>query len=403
MRKIIIIVLQVVSASLLADEAETIRQTNQLVEQVKNKMPENWDASCYVDNYLGWREIAEFEQLKKAVSGNWKEILENVRGIAPSEIHQIILFVSFGSLPLKDSFRCLDKIADLCLDNVISKEMFEWVRTIYEVHTTPTYRLAFHYEDPIVVNILRKAKTIQPEKAEHYDRVLRGKERRDLTIWFEESGESKPIYSDAVDGIGLAIVIAARSQIGRTVKYDSRYARLEYPMGDVSIETGVCTDVIIRALRDAIGMDLQQLIHQDMKASFLLYPKRWGLKLPDKSIDHRRVLNQKKYFERKGFSVPISDKAEDYLPGDIITCGLPHIMIVSDKKNEQGIPLVIHNIGQGTREESNLFFSDVTGHYRITHKGRQSILNNAIVLVSVTIIISAVMVAWRYFRKRKQG
>ena len=140
-------------------------------------------------------------------------------------------------------------------------------------------------------------------------------------------------------------------------------------MGDVPIERGVCTDVVIRALREALKMDLQQLVHEDMTAAFSAYPKNWGLKKPDRNIDHRRVLNLKKYFERKGLSVAVSEKPADYLPGDLVTCtvgiSLPHIMIVSDKKTAQGVPLIIHNIGQGTQEEDRLFAFPITGHYRI--------------------------------------
>jgi uncharacterized protein YijF (DUF1287 family) len=177
-----------------------------------------------------------------------------------------------------------------------------------------------------------------------------------------------PAFTNEAGRAGLSIVAAARSQIGRTVKYDPSYVRIGYPAGDVPIERGTCTDVVIRALRDALGMDLQQLVHEDMKTSFLLYPKRWGLKLPDKNIDHRRVLNLMKYFERKGFAVPVSDRPEDYLPGDIITTGLPHIMIVSDRRTRQGIPLAIHNIGRGTQEEDALSSSAITGHYRIDRR-----------------------------------
>jgi len=166
-----------------------------------------------------------------------------------------------------------------------------------------------------------------------------------------------------------AIVAAARSQVGKTVTYDSGYVRLTYPMGDVPIEKGVCTDVIIRALRVARKMDLQQLVHEDMTAAFSAYPNNWGLKSPDRNIDHRRVPNLKKYFERKGFSVAVSKKLEDYLPGDFVTCTVagnrPHIMIVSDRKTPQGVPLIIHNIGSGTREEDSLFAFPITGHYRI--------------------------------------
>ena len=172
--------------------------------------------------------------------------------------------------------------------------------------------------------------------------------------------------ADAVDGIGLAIVAAARSQVGKTVKYDSSYADLNYPMGDIPIESGVCTDVIIRALRDALGMDLQQLVHEDMNIAFDVYPKQWGLEMPDRNIDHRRVPNLMRYFERKGFSIPISS---NYLPGDIVTSTtfgrFPHIMIVSDRKTKQGFSLVIHNANRGAREEKGFSLASITGHYRI--------------------------------------
>lgn len=166
-----------------------------------------------------------------------------------------------------------------------------------------------------------------------------------------------------------AIVTAARKQIGKTTIYDPAYVSLQYPGGDIPIERGVCTDVIIRALRDAKNIDLQKLIHEDMKKNFSKYPKIWGLKKPDKNIDHRRVPNIQKYFKGKGFSIKITNKPNDYLPGDFVTCSvgrnLPHIMIVSDKKTQSGIPLVIHNIGNGTQENNSLFSFPITGHYRL--------------------------------------
>ena len=168
---------------------------------------------------------------------------------------------------------------------------------------------------------------------------------------------------------GASIVAAARRQVGKTLDYDPTYVRLPYPMGDVPIETGVCTDVVIRALRDALKMDLQQLVHRDMAAAFSEYPKNWGLKNPDPNIDHRRVPNLRKYFARMGYSLRVTEKPEDYLPGDIVTCTLPgnipHIMIVSDKKTRGGAPLAIHNIGGGAKEEDRLFDFPITGHYRV--------------------------------------
>jgi len=171
------------------------------------------------------------------------------------------------------------------------------------------------------------------------------------------------------------IVKAARSQVGKTVMYDPAYVGLKYPGGDVPIEKGVCTDVVIRALRDSLNMDLQKLVHEDMKTSFSKYPKIWGLKKTDRNIDHRRVPNLKCFFKRKGYSLPVSRKKEDFLPGDIVTCTVgrnrPHIMIVSERMTNSGVPLVIHNIGSGTKEENRLFDFPMTGHYRIkikTHK-----------------------------------
>ncbi len=164
------------------------------------------------------------------------------------------------------------------------------------------------------------------------------------------------------------LVDAARRQIGVTVAYDPAYVGLKYPNGDVPSDRGVCTDVVIRALRAAHGYDLQAKVHEDMKAAFSAYPTTWGAKRPDRNIDHRRVLNLERFFEREGWSVPITNQPEDYLPGDIVACvvggRLPHIMVVSDRRSPKGVPLVIHNIGAGTQEEDLLFTYPHTGHYR---------------------------------------
>ncbi len=159
----------------------------------------------------------------------------------------------------------------------------------------------------------------------------------------------------------------ARRQIGVTIKYDGSYESLTYPGGDVPIERGVCTDVVIRALRH-LGFDLQKEVHEDMKRNFSRYPRRWGLKRPDRNIDHRRVPNLQTYFKRKGWALPVTDNPADYRPGDLVTCivggNLPHIMIVSERTNADGVPLIIHNIGAGTEEEDCLFTFPLDGHYR---------------------------------------
>ena len=168
---------------------------------------------------------------------------------------------------------------------------------------------------------------------------------------------------------GEETVMAARKQIGVTVRYDPAYVSLDFPGGDVPKECGVCTDVVVRALRSAQGFDLQKEVNADMRANFSKYPKIWGLKRTDRNIDHRRVPNLRVYFKRQGWSLPVSDTASDYQPGDIVTCTVggnrPHVMLVSDHLNDAGQPLVIHNIGGGTSQDDYLFTFPITGHFRI--------------------------------------
>lgn len=169
----------------------------------------------------------------------------------------------------------------------------------------------------------------------------------------------------------LDVVRAARQQIGVTVIYDGGYQDIEYPGGDVPMERGVCTDVVVRALRRAKSIDLQKLVHEDMTAHFREYPSRsrWGLKGPDPNIDHRRVPNLMTWFRRAEYSRTTTTEAVDYLPGDIVAWnlggGIQHIGIVSDRRAATGVPLVIHNIGAGTREEDILFRYAIIGHYRL--------------------------------------
>jgi len=174
------------------------------------------------------------------------------------------------------------------------------------------------------------------------------------------------------DGFDAArLVAAAEEQTAYTKSYDPAYRRIPYPNGDVPRETGVCSDVVIRAYR-ALGIDLQQRVHEDMKRHFGLYPKTWGLSRPDPNIDHRRVPNLQVFFTRHGQSLPVTDRASDYLPGDIVTWNLaapqkiiPHIGIISEQRTADGTrPLVVHNIGAGTKVEDILFSYKITGHYR---------------------------------------
>lgn len=171
----------------------------------------------------------------------------------------------------------------------------------------------------------------------------------------------------AQDAAPARLVEAARSQIGVTIQYDPRYERLAFPGGDVPLERGVCTDVVVRAYRK-LGADLQELVHRDMKLAWNAYPKLWQLKRPDPNIDHRRVPNLATFFTRHGKAMqPVRDGAA-YQAGDVVTWmlpgNLPHIGIVSSQRGADGVPLVIHNIGRGTRIEDMLFAYPLTGHYR---------------------------------------
>jgi uncharacterized protein len=165
-----------------------------------------------------------------------------------------------------------------------------------------------------------------------------------------------------------SLVAAAQAQVGITLMYDGAYVTLEYPGGDVSRERGVCSDVLVRAYR-ALGVDLQVLIHEDMCLHFDAYPQHWGLTKPDRNIDHRRVLNLMRFFERHGRTLPAPSDAGAYDPGDIVAWelapGIHHIGLVSGQRDPvTGHPLIIHNVGAGARCEEFLFAYPIVGHYR---------------------------------------
>ena len=186
-----------------------------------------------------------------------------------------------------------------------------------------------------------------------------------FTLWPSRSSAEIPPVEPWAD----KLIKAAESQIGVTLAYDAAYRRIAYPGGDVPRETGVCTDVIVRAYRDGLGIDLQKLVHEDMKKAFSAYPKLWGLASTDRNIDHRRVPNLRAFFQRQDAALPVSRSGADYSPGDIVSQvlpdGRPHIGLVSRQLNDAGnAPLLIHNIGRGTHAEDILFALDITGHYR---------------------------------------
>ncbi|MGH9769831.1 MAG: DUF1287 domain-containing protein [Blastocatellia bacterium] len=160
----------------------------------------------------------------------------------------------------------------------------------------------------------------------------------------------------------------AIEQTTQTTSYDASYVKLDYPNGDVPLNTGVCADVVVRAFRKA-GIDLQKELHEDMKKSFSKYPRKWGARKPDSNIDHRRVPNLMTWFDRQGKTRPGAKDAKDYLPGDVVAWeldnGLPHIGMVSKIKVEAADRYaIVHNIGLGARIEDVLFAWKITGHYR---------------------------------------
>jgi uncharacterized protein YijF (DUF1287 family) len=166
------------------------------------------------------------------------------------------------------------------------------------------------------------------------------------------------------------MVAAAIARTQQTIRYDGSYFAIAYPNGDVPKNIGVCTDVIIRSYR-ALGTDLQRTIHEDMLRNFSAYPSKriWGLTRSDRNIDHRRVPNLQTFFRRQGQKLAVTNKAQDYSSGDLVTWllpgNLPHIGIVTDKFNPQtGNPLIVHNIGSGPKLEDMLFNYPITGHYK---------------------------------------
>jgi uncharacterized protein YijF (DUF1287 family) len=166
------------------------------------------------------------------------------------------------------------------------------------------------------------------------------------------------------------LALSAISIIDPTIEYDPSYFAIKYPNGDVPKGKGVCTDVIIRAYRK-LGVDLQKEVHEDMKANFPQYPnlKKWGMTKPDTNIDHRRVPNLETFFERKGTKLPVSENADDYKTGEIVTWmingKLPHIGIITNKKSNDGERnLIVHNVGGGQVLEDCLFSYKIVGHFK---------------------------------------
>jgi len=172
------------------------------------------------------------------------------------------------------------------------------------------------------------------------------------------------------DDRAARMVVRARAEVARGVRYDPSYEKIAYPGGDVDASRGACTDLVVRAAR-AGGVDLQRAVHEDAVRAPDAYP---AIATPDASIDHRRVPNVKAWLERHAqrLSARIEDHAA-WRAGDIVVwrfgicpaCRPRHIGIVSDKTNADGVPLVLHNIGPTAREEDVLGAWTIVGHFRL--------------------------------------
>lgn len=187
-----------------------------------------------------------------------------------------------------------------------------------------------------------------------------------LAIWVFSAHDA--VSQTAPNEFSLRLVNAALARLEHEVTYDGDYRSIGYPGGDVPDSLGVCTDLVIRAYR-GVGIDLQQLVHEDMMAAFAAYPNRWGLGRPDSNIDHRRVPNLQVFFTRNGESIVVTNDAADYRAGDIVTWllpgNLPHIGIVTTEYSVDGRrPLIMHNIGNGPALDDMLFAYAIDGHFR---------------------------------------
>ncbi len=188
-----------------------------------------------------------------------------------------------------------------------------------------------------------------------------------FAIIFASLAQSSTSQQSPNDQFLPHLLAAAHERTTHTVRYEPAYVRITYPNGDVPADTGVCTDEIIRIYR-AVGIDLQKLVHEDMQQNRVAYPRFGNYSGTDTNIDHRRVPNLMVFFARKGKSLPITNRIEDYSPGDLVTWDLggnvSHIGILVDTKSPQsGRYMIVHNIGRGPKMEDVLFDWKITGHY----------------------------------------
>jgi uncharacterized protein len=195
---------------------------------------------------------------------------------------------------------------------------------------------------------IKKAEASVPESPKYYSAA-------DFGITTVESSNDK--NNNGADDY-TDILLGARADAERKPVYRSAYYKGGYPPGG----EGVCTDVVWRAFKNA-GYNLKEMVDADIADNISAYSRVGGS--PDPNIDFRRVPNLKVFFERNAVSLTLdTSKIEEWQPGDIVTYGETHIAIVSDRRNKDGQPYIIHNLGQYNREEDALTSKVISGHFR---------------------------------------
>jgi hypothetical protein len=177
----------------------------------------------------------------------------------------------------------------------------------------------------------------------------------------DEDGDGINDTQDLLDG--------ARAEVKRKPVYLSSYYQGGYPPDG----EGVCTDLVWRAMKDA-GYDLKQMVDADIARRKSAYP-RVGER-PDPNIDFRRVFNLDVFFRKYATSLTIEVKPNDpenlkeWQGGDLVLFDGPtsHIGIVSDRRDAEGVPYLIHNAGDATEDDGLRYWPEyvtpVIGHYR---------------------------------------
>jgi len=254
----------------------------------------------------------------------------------------------------------------------------------------PQQRAAKVTQKPIVKRTQRKAVVVKKQAATRFRPVAYEKRSPRRRVATNNQRRTSNRYRRPVTRITRSarapspflnkLNNAALGRLKSRVRYDGSYVKIGYPWGDVPANIGVCTDVVIRSYRK-LGIDLQQQVHQDMSAAFYNYPNlsKWKLKAPDTNIDHRRVVNLRKFFARRGAALPITRNPTDYKPGDLVTWivgpSFPHIGIVVNKptRADPRRMMIVHNIAEGPQMEDILFRFPITGHYRYTPRNMGNI------------------------------